>query len=429
MSCLYPFDHGPSVAPRNSKEFVKFPSRLIDKKIIYGRRAPQTTQEYAHPLTWCRSPFCPRSGQIYDNPATRVERELILRNFLIRDFDRLLAIKMINQIEKIVSTYELGSSRIVELLLGGITSKQLCSTSFADSQSSSLVRMIVNRSGVSEDVLARSLEEVVAQEAFELCGPLRAVSHDAKPSEADAEALTRFMDAPGVDEWMFKSARAKIPGLTREDYGQRLIEAKGLYRLPKRGDSLLACSHDLFDLDAVKKLFELPERCLPPLPPLEATTSSSLFKQIQRLISRGDIAGDEWDDSTIWRPTILMALKIFSTSLRLAVSSFVATEATFAAFHRQFLQEFPHLLQFISSFPLALTDTRIFVESGGFMAVDDPIYDERRLEVERLRNGGGVASGKMRKNARKKEKRAEKLRSISLEQTKKGLELDGPNKI
>jgi hypothetical protein len=338
------------------------PHRLMDHAVDFNRSLPGCLRKSYQLPIHCSSPDCQATlKNVEDDPATRQERERILRAYLMRDFEDLLVIAMIESVEEILVENELSQSRMIQLLLGGATLENLTSIDFAEGNAIHLVRLILNRKTTEG-------ERIIVNNAFTAMGPF---SH-------------RLSDDPRG----------------------RTVSPTELLRIAEKQNHLdFVCLHQLVDIYCIQKLETWASQVLPMLNP---SSTSSLFKKIEYHIEKGDIQGPEIKDELVWEQKVLAGLELFSRSIRKAIKTYVVTTPTYAAFHRQFLRDSPSVTGFVHSMQSPSRRKQIcqFLNEGGIIKPQDPIFAARKLELKNIKFDGKEGStNKLIMNAKKQAKK------------------------
>jgi hypothetical protein len=275
------------------KPYLKLPNRQLDHAIDFDRPVPEVVRKMSDPLRRCPSLDCHRKSRILiDDPETHDEREKIIRDYLIRDLEETLTNEMIKEVEDMVDEGALNQSRVLQLALGGMSIEELCDPDFAYSNAVHFVRMMINR-------CHESFEEKIGGRMMSDMQPFSS-SEDNDNDDGLSQMLR-----------MIQSAMLQSRGPQKKSTG------------PPR------CTHDLYDLETCKELIIRPSR---PLPKVEAVPTRNLFIKLERHIQRGWIKGNDWKFESVWQEGIKTALKVFASSLRQAIITFVATTPTVSVF-------------------------------------------------------------------------------------------------
>jgi hypothetical protein len=134
-------------------------------RIDFERSTPDIILGLSNPLARCVS-HCMEDIErhaIVEDPSTRVERETLIRQFLERNLEDHLRHNSIQFTLGLTSTNGYSESRIITLLLEGITLEQLKSSSLAELHAKSFVTMAF--------FLGGQFEMIVGQNAFRVFGP------------------------------------------------------------------------------------------------------------------------------------------------------------------------------------------------------------------------------------------------------------------
>jgi hypothetical protein len=357
-------------------------------KINFNRSTPELILSLRNPLIQCTTPTCgfvlPR---IFDDPPTRVERERLIKQFLERNFENHLHQYAMNKVQTKAKLWN--SSRVLTLLLEGITLEQLSSNSLADSNAQSLVRILFHDK--------RSLDIDPAKRALMALGPVGPMT-----VKEDREEMDKVLE------------RVTAEGLTGP--AGAYAWALGLRAMQVRHDREIAgsmhCLHGLFNLNAVRKLADQAFQPAQALQTFNEVIAVPVIKKIELYIQRGYLTGDDWQDPIRWKSSVISAMRIFFHSLNSATSSFVSTTPKFAAPYRHFVRNFPHLIQFVALRPTSQGDMGMeviskWLEQGGLMSSDDPLL---------VQDGMVQTSTQKEKNARKEAKKlAKEVNAVDVE--------------
>jgi hypothetical protein len=377
-----------------------FPTRMIDDPLSTDSTLPPVFDRFlSHPTCQVEGCLFP-SPTITPDPATDFERQRIVRDYLIRDFDDNLRIQAIRYVELEMKEKGLNEIRIHELLHCGLTLQQISTPAFLDSQAKALVRMTMNRYEVS-------CERQLSHEALILSGPLvidntkdamaRRVDEIEEMREAQKVNPSKLWRSPSSSEFGDRTANAL------QDIMMMLVPSD----VEVATYLAMQCAHQLCDLLAVLTLTNRRNR---PDPYHKPTDPDSLYVSIQGMIKSGLLVGKEWEKEEIWKEKIRQGLYDFSISLRREIGLFISTTPTFRAIHRHFLQNFPHPIGFAAAAKKSLTEAELekisdYFDEGGMMTADDEMVKVRLLEREFIKNDGVVGSSQSRKNAKKKAKK------------------------
>jgi hypothetical protein len=363
---------------------IHLPSRLIDS-IKFDQPIPDWYTRASDSLTACSTPGC--CGGLtrpLDDPTNRVERERIIGDLLMRDFDSEFRRQVTLDLEYSVEKEEIFQSRIIELALGGVSLEEIASSKIsADSHARFLAHMIFNRT--------RQSESVWGAQAVLLMGPTRL-----GPDISVAfEAYVEYLGAGDMSE---------------------LIDQAHYKRTAKNDWVWIERLDDFNDFELVKRSIEYHRS--EPLPLSAESSTTNLFQQIKRHILRGEISGEEWRNEVNWKESVRLALKIFSTSLRSAISTFLATTPTFGAIHRQFVRDLSSPISWISfvnlAYPAAYGEIIDFLDNGGTMKRDDRMVRQRSVELQICERIGLFPQRAKKMRRRRQNERGRKRRWIWL---------------
>jgi hypothetical protein len=162
------------------------------------------------------------------------------------------------------------------------------------------------------------------------------------------------------------------------------------------------CAHSYSDINAVRNLVNEPFQPHRPLPLFDERMCVPVFEKIELYIKEGHLTGADWKDSNEWKQSILLAMELFETSVKLATTKFVSTTPKFAAPYRLFIRNFPHLVNFILLEPTKEEAKEIeeWLDAGGMMQPDDPLLART--------DGTGKNPAKAERNRKKKAKKLAK---------------------
>jgi hypothetical protein len=167
--------------------------------------------------------------------------------------------------------------------------------------------------------------------------------------------------------------------------------------------------------EAGSHLPAIPVTSIPHLTPLEL---KALFKRIKYYIKRGDLGGKDFKDPIVWQEKIEVISMIFAEAIEGATRDFVKSTSTFAAAVRHFLSHHTTMLQFweVLFHPETPEEDKDplnkWWDGGALLEEGDEIFATRKAELDFMKNSSGKALGgsKSAKNAKKKAKRALKLK-------------------